>query len=842
MADNEYALPLSVEGSVTAPTGTFVFTEPSAESVTELDVGPANVLEIEEFGWIKADGVNPMKAITKGSVYTVGGIAPGTAPTLAEAGGTRASVVGTYTGQPADGETITIGPPANPLVITWKTTVTIGSGALWQVKIGVDDDTSYANLKKFIEQTGTWGNEYGGLLAHAFLFGSLAGNTEYIHDYYHISAETHDTGAGTLAFQYIEYGTIGNVAVSTETTSNFTFASATLTGGADGTGTTPLPGSYRYFYTWHREADGAETGRSPVATITHYSNTNITVTVTASADTTFDYINIYRTPTGGAEFYLTGATPRGTLSFTDDTTDEVLVEKVPWSELLHRDYVEGPPPRGLALAMFKNQLWTTGAKKHADYTRGTVTLTKDSATATFSVQGITTNMVGRALIEASTNESFRILSVDETAKTCVLHRKYTGWGAGGAGKSFRIVDDYDAAKVRCSVAFLWNQWPEDNSPGRVDTDDADGGTALLATRHRLFAFSKTSTMSITGDGPENWDINRLSGDVGCVAQCMMLQVEGGGMFLSTDGFYAISPDETLINLSSPKAPRRSLAQGIDKTINRVAWENVENGYSLYNKEDREAIFGVPLDGATTPNYEIVYNLNNFTWTLNKRASWTAMTEVRLPDGSYGILSGDRDGHLWHAWIGQSDGFYGTEAVQTISSATTTALTVSGTPFSTTGDGEEGKPVIVLYADGTTVAVGKVASNTSSILTLAEDLATAPAANDQIVLGGIAWQAKTGFTTFGEEYRKKFLRSVTIRHAPTTRGDYWLSFAVDGGSFRLCPVGPSTGSLAQSDGKVRHRIQWPGDTHAINLRGFKPGGQAILRGGVFDVAVRELGRV
>jgi hypothetical protein len=63
----------------------------------------------------------------------------------------------------------------------------------------------------------------------------------------------------------------------------------------------------------------------------------------------------------------------------------------------------------------------------------------------------------------------------------------------------------------------------------------------------------------------------------------------------------------------------------------------------------------------------------------------------------------------------------------------------------------------------------MSASCTSALTLTEDLATAPAASDQVVLGGIAWQAKSGFTTAGEEYRQKQLRSVTVRHAPLTRG-------------------------------------------------------------------------
>jgi len=249
---------------------------------------------------------------------------------------------------------------------------------------------------------------------------------------------------------------------------------------------------------------------------------------------------------------------------------------------------------------------------------------------------------------------------------------------------------------------------------------------------------------------------------------------------------------------------------------------------------------VPMDGATSVNYEIILDLQNGAWSLYKRAEWSALTGIALPGGDLALFAGDRNGNLWHANVGESDGFYGTEAVQTLSGAQTVrVLTVSGTPY--TGTAEVGKPAIILYADGSTVAYAKVASSTTSTLTLAEDLDTAPAASDQVVLGGIAWQAKSGWVTFGEEHRSKVLRSVTVRHAPTDRGEYYFSFAVDNGTLIVTPVGTSIGSLSESDGKIKHKTQWPGDTHQINLRGFKPGGRAILRGGVFDGRARSNGQ-
>lgn len=827
-----YSLPLTAEGAVAAPSGIMPLPLPSAESETYFDAGEMNVLEVPEFGWILADGVGPMRLVASSAVYNVGGLAPGAAPTLGGTG-TRATVVGTWTGQPTDGQFIVIGRPSFSTVVTFKSTLVTDGTLGHQVKIGASADETFENLQALIQGSGTQGTEYFNVLTYLGLEDSFQSA-------YTIEVSAIDTGANTITLRYVDYGAIGNSAVSTETASNFSFASATFTGGTDGTGSEPSAGTRRYFYTWFRSVDGAETGRSPIASITKTTNENVAVSgLTASADTSFDFINIYRTTKSGVEFRLVGAVPRASSSFTDDVADDDLSSGDAWNDLLHRAYAEGAVPRGRALALWKGSVWTTGARLHAPYSRGTVAVTEGSATVTFSGRGVTTRMVGRTFKVDGTSERYTILSVDPTGPTAVLHTEYTG--STDATADFEIVDDYDARRVRRCVQFKYNQWPEDESPGQLDTDDSEGGTALLATKARLFAFTKSSVTAITGEGPESWEMSKVAEDVGCVAPGMVVGVEGGGVFLALDGFYGISPDETLVSISSPKTPKRAPAQGIDGTVARISWAHIAQGYSIYDREQRLVVFGVPLDGDTTPNHEIVFDLQNRTWAVYRRAAWLSACRVSLPDGSLGVIAGDRDGNVWHVGIGESDGFYGTEAVQTLSGAQTVrTLTVSGTPFSTSGDGEEGKPVIVLYADGSTVEIGKVASNTSGALELAEDLETAPAEDDQIIVGGIAWQARSGFATFGEEYRKKILRSVTLRHAPTSRGEYFFAFAVDDGAFQLCPVGTSIGDLTQSDGKVRHKTQWPGDTHAINVRGFKPGGRARIRGGVFDVLMRESG--
>lgn len=846
---SEFSLPITAEGAVTAPSGVMAFTEPSAEAETFLDVGPVNTLEIPEFGWLLADGVNPLRVSVKGGIYDCGGIAPLVSMTLAVAGAARATTGIAYTGQPGDGESFTIGRASFSITVTYKSTLVVDGTLGHQIKIGASADATYTNLKNFLNNSGTHGTDY-------FNVNTYLGLSDDISDNYFMECSLLDTALNQLTIRYTQYGALGNSAVCVEVvpvanaafvlTSDFATPSAVFAGGSDGTGSAPSAGTFRYFYTWFRDVDGAETFRSPITTITQTTNTNIAISgLTASADTSFDFIRIYRTAGSGAgsgvEFYLLGAVPRASTTFTDSITDLLLVQGLRWNELLYRIYGDGMPPRGLALAFWKGRAWSIGAWLHADYTKGTVAVvgvtTTPSATVTFSLKGVTSLMRGMTFQVAATSETYRIISVSETGPTAVLNRAYQG--ADNATASFKIMDDYDAAKIRATPEFLFNQWPEDESPGRIDTDDPAGGKALLATKSRLFVFSKTSIAAVTGDGPESWEISKISDQVGCVATRLVVGLGDGAVFLAKDGFWALSPDESMTSLSSPKGPAKVIAQGIDGTVGRINWACVDQGYARYDVEEGTIVFGLPLDGATVPNYEIVFDTQNSTWTTFKRAEWTALAPAVLPGGGNSILAGDRDGVLWHADIGESDGFYGQEAVATLTGAQTTrVLTCSTASWTTTGDALKGIPIAVLYADAVTVAYGKIASNTGTALTLAEDLSTAPAAGDQVIVGAIHWKARSGFPTFGEEYRKKGLRSVTARHSPTTRGEYFLAFAVDSGSFSLPPVGTGIGSLAQADGKVRHMIQWPGDSHAIQMQGFKPGGRAVLRGGVYDIVVRE----
>jgi hypothetical protein len=137
-----------------------------------------------------------------------------------------------------------------------------------------------------------------------------------------------------------------------------------------------------------------------------------------------------------------------------------------------------------------------------------------------------------------------------------------------------------------------------------------------------------------------------------------------------------------------------------------------------------------------------------------------------------------------------------------------------------------------------VAVARIASNTGTALTLAEDLATAPAASDQVVVGGIWWRAKTGFYGKEDDFDRKQWRDTTISHVPISEGTYEYAYAIEGGSFTLCSVGFTQGDLTVSNGRRRFRPQTRAMNKADLIQGFLPGPAPTIRSVVNSIGIRE----
>jgi hypothetical protein len=133
---------------------------------------------------------------------------------------TPATVVGTFTGQPNDGDTITITPPFSPTITppTYTFKNTIDNTIFGQIKIGATTADTIQNLVDAIN----------GLPASQ-------GSTISLPTWANQAVTAEKTSSTTVTLTAKQLGTAGNAIAIGEATANFTWAGSFLSGGADGT-------------------------------------------------------------------------------------------------------------------------------------------------------------------------------------------------------------------------------------------------------------------------------------------------------------------------------------------------------------------------------------------------------------------------------------------------------------------------------------------------------------------------------------------------------------------------------------------------------------------------------
>jgi hypothetical protein len=836
------AVPIDVAGGVTTASGVIPITLPTADSDTLSESLPTQVVEPPGARMVAFVNVRDrLRLLTKGTFLKAGGIAPSTAPTLTSTA-TRATTVLTFTGasnalaRPSVGDTITIGDTStilNDRTITWVDTLTFA--LVNECVRGANADASIANLTKMLHGTGT---------EHVDYYNATNADPNYWRNERGIEVSTSSAyGVPTattanMTLRAVQSGTGGNSYVSTESGAQTSFGAATFTGGTAGTGTAPAAGTFRGLYTNFRDADQAETGPSPVASVDQETNGNITVTgLTANDDTTFDYTRYYRTRDTGVEFLLCKTIPRASTSVTDDISGDRLEDfGGVYDENLHQSYREGVPPIGKYLAVWKNRLWTGGAVFAAEYSRGTAAVTKtttgtDNATVTLTGAYPTQAWVGRKFQVASTSEKYRILKVAGLVLT--LDRGYEG--TTNASASYTVRDERDASQVYGSEPGLWNLWPDKNNPGGVDTDDSGGVSGLMGFGDALIVMSKASGYRLTGDDEDNWQFHKAFEGFGCVEGRTLITVDGFGlMWLGWAGIYAWGGSGLPALITSPQR-RGKFVRGIEGTIARINWPHVSQAFAHYSEHEKVVRFFVPLDNDVVPRHAIVLEVDApGDWSLDHYPSGaTAAGTVIGSDGKPVTLIGTQLGTASHAGLGSYDttpDMSAIEAVVTLTGGTVRSATQGGTTWPTTNNGLAGVPCLVVYANGT-AAENVIASNMSGVLTFAYDLDTAPASGDQVVIGGVWTRWRSGKFSLREEWSAKVLKDVVVTHSPEADGQYHFAFSADQSdpAIPTSDKGFTAGDLTVTSGRRRFRPQTRGHLHQIEYNLLEPGTSGHLRG-------------
>lgn len=712
-----------------------------------------------------AHGVEAMRWVLEGSSLRLGLLAPPSGMTAS--GPARATATLTFTAatNPADGDAFTLN--ANtPLATTVQFKNTLGGGANhFQIKRGANLAATIASIEKTFNGTGVAGTDYS--FASSF-YGTFA---IYLAA---LDAEVSATTATVVTFRAETYGTIGNTYTLAELIDGGgTWAAASFSGGAAATGTDPEAGDYRYALAHLRPADGAMSAVSlPYVQIEQTEPGNVALAAFpsfVSRDGT-THNRPFRSLVGQARLYKLGDTTAS--SFTDDVSDDILVgieEERPTKLLkvdgtyafdprLFRPRVAGYPQVGTYGVVWKDRLWFAGAKKHGKYTTGTVALSRGSDVATFSTSArIKEDMIGWTLKGTNIIPTFQLVDIDASAHTARLNTTYEGPSTGAI--TYELSDDRDPCLLTYSEPGLFNNFPPQNSIEGVTSPDPYGVTGLVVAWDSLIVFTRTGVWRVTGESGA-WRLQHIGEGMGAFCNQAVRSVGGVPYWLGPDGVWAwLGSDPVCIS-----KPRDGEPEGIQGTIDRLNMDEGEMIVSAYNPSTHDLRWWVPLDGSTLNRHCIRYDLQARCFQCQTAADITAACVVPGPAGSFVTVVGDAYGCLWQIDVGNIDGVFGVEPVQTVASYTVASRILELTGVALSGTDLVGAPILIVPAAGPPYQMAKIAAHSGSNgVTLTGPIATAPAAGDKVILGGIPLDCITARFDYQQPEILKWLEGMVLSH-------------------------------------------------------------------------------
>lgn len=779
------ALSITALGAVTTP-DTMAVSVGSGMSGTFRDSGLFDTLPLPSIkGVLISHGREPMRLVIEGESYLLGPIAPDTAPTV-ESSAAKASSTLTISTNPNDGDLIYVGQAGTVsfMGITFKTTLDTTS-ILAQVKIGATKADTITNLSKLINGTGTNGTEYYDGFQVAFDGPDY--NPNYWQEAHLVEGSTLNTVPSnpTFKIQATLFGTGGNALKSQVITggARMSFsASTTMSGGTAGTGTSPGAGFYTYARAFYRSADGAMTGISPVTTLEQDANCQVSLTNLTDPPTRdgSDYHRIVRSTTTGSLLYrehdeLTSASE----PFIDDTSDDDLTgdTAILLDPRTFRPYTAGYPNVGRYSAYFNGQVFLGGGDVAAPITAGSCDFVVGTYTVDLTQTGkkFKSELIGRTLLRSGDVQSYVITALDESTQIATLNLPYQG--ASGTGATATISDLRNPFALWYTPPLLPNNFPPTYELGGINSADPRGITGMATAWNAVAVFTRTGLWRISQSNDVTFDVQPIGEAMGCFGGQSVVNVRGRIYWIGPDAVWEWDGSSDPFPISRPPGSR---VEGIHETIKRINLDQGDLIASDYNPSEQVIRWAVPLDGATWNTHVIVYDLLTGFFYLDTFEAVTCIVSVPGVDGVYRTVAGDAFGNLWQLDTGTSDGAYEFEPKATVSSyaSTTNTISVSGTPFPTSGSGLKGVPGIHVTSDGTRQHF-KVATNTSSALTLTAPLATAPVANDVVILGGIEWRVKTGSWDLDAPELKKAVENIRIDFTPQSlAGQVWCALGGD----------------------------------------------------------------
>lgn len=186
--------------------------------------------------------------------------------------------------------------------------------------------------------------------------------------------------------------------------------------------------------------------------------------------------------------------------------------------------------------------------------------------------------------------------------------------------------------------------PEGYAPDfnfEVRTNDGDFITAMRAYSTRLYIFKQNSFHALNGDSPNNFFLQEISDQYGCINNRCAVIYDDILVFLDRKGIIVWNG----ANLSI-------LSAKVQPYLDRMNYSAALTvACMVHDKLRNQILIGIPVDGSTTNNITLVYDYLAAAWTTYKGYTPSAFASIQGRNNTKNAFYGDTQGRV--NWFGSS---------------------------------------------------------------------------------------------------------------------------------------------------------------------------------------------
>lgn len=512
-----------------------------------------------------------------------------------------------------------------------------------------------------------------------------------------------------------------------------------------------LTGRYYSWVSYYSTKYDRESDLSPISNVADLNGQAMSLSgIPTSSDSQVDARRIYRSLAGGTVPHLE-ATILDNVTTTKvlNMTDAALSQKTrhPSGEAGSGKY--NPPLAMPYMVKYKNRILIAGSKT---YSRGTVDATNGSATFTFGDGAqVDESFVGRELRLDGQTKKYLIESVNVGANTCVARPPedlvsgvYTGTTANNS--AFEVTGDENLVVT----SFIDDDniprphgFPLDESQTVEGGRPGDSINGLALAGDVVLVPKRFSTYILEGDYPP-WTLNRISDNIGCVADATIAQDDqGNAIWLAGKTGVALSDGYTVRIITDHLSDIFSGEHELGLNS-----EMFSQAHAVYNSQ--EGFYYLFCASADSEENDVVLVLDTtnedpttWDWYYYDGIKAASSTIVYDEDGVASVVIGDYQGFISKLGVGYYDSVESGTLTGTPTGSTANTLTDSGASFYSTGSKLLGVTVIV--KNNTTGVIQKriISSNTGTQLTVTSNWDENPGTGHTYYIGAYEffWKSK-----------------------------------------------------------------------------------------------------